>query len=152
MLLYWAALLLVVADQVSKQFVLVRLPLGESLPLLPNIFHLTAVHNTGIAFGFFQDNPHLLTLLIGSCVLMLFIFSKRMMRESLVERLAYGLILGGAVGNLIDRVRFGWVIDFLDFRIWPVFNLADSGITIGVILFAWKILFVREKNEAARTF
>lgn len=152
MLLYWAALLLVAADQVSKQFILVRLPLGDSIPLLPGLFHLTAVRNTGIAFGLFRDNPHLLTLLIGVCVLLLLVFSRRMTQESFLERLAYGLILGGAVGNLIDRIRFGWVIDFLDFRIWPVFNLADSGITIGVVLFAWKILFTREKNEAARTF
>lgn len=152
MLLYWAALLLAAADQISKQFIFVRLPLGESIPLLPNFFHLTTVHNTGIAFGLFRNDPHLLTLLIGVCVLLLLVFSRRMMQESRLEQLAYGFILGGAVGNLIDRVRFGWVIDFLDFRIWPVFNLADSGITIGVILFAWKILFVREKNEAARTF
>ena len=146
MLLYWAALLLVAADQVSKQLILIFLTLGESLPVLPDIFHLTTVHNTGIAFGLFQKNPHLLTLLIGICVLLLLVFSRRVVRESLLERLAYGLILGGALGNLIDRVRFGWVIDFLDFRIWPVFNLADSGITIGVILFAWKILFVRQEQ------
>lgn len=150
MLLYWAALLLVAADQVSKQFILVRLPIGESLPILPGLFHLTTVHNTGIAFGLFQNDPRLLTLLISVCVLLLLLFSWRVVQEPLLERLAYGFILGGAVGNLIDRVRFGWVIDFLDLRIWPVFNVADSGITIGVILFAWKILFVREKNEAPR--
>ncbi len=150
MLLYWAALLLVAADQVSKQFILVRLPIGESLPILPGLFHLTTVHNTGIAFGLFQNDPRLLTLIISDCVLLLLLFSWRVVQEPLLERLAYGFILGGAVGNLIDRVRFGWVIDFLDLRIWPVFNVADSGITIGVILFAWKILFVREKNEAPR--
>ena len=79
-------------------------------------------------------------------------FSKKMQKESLLERIAYGLILGGAVGNLIDRIRFGWVIDFFDFRIWPVFNPADCGITIGVIFFAWKILFGRERHEDRRAF
>jgi len=146
MLLYWVALFLVAADQVSKYLILHQLPLGESFPLISNIFHLTMIHNTGIAFGLFQQNPSMLTLLIGLCVLLLAVFSFRMLKESRWEQIAYGLILGGACGNLIDRIRFGWVVDFLDFRIWPVFNLADSGITIGVILFAWKILFADSRK------
>ena len=147
MLLYWVALALLAADQVSKVLIVNRLPAGETIPLVPHIFHLTAVRNTGIAFGLFQQHPAFLTALIGFCVVLLCFFSLRLSRAHLLEKAAYGLILGGAVGNLIDRVRFGWVIDFLDFRVWPVFNLADSGITVGVILFAWKIFFSHETSK-----
>jgi signal peptidase II len=144
MLLYWAALALLAADQVSKYLVFNQLPVGETIPIVSHIFHLTAVRNTGIAFGLFQQHPGFLTALIGFCVILLCFFSYPMTRTHSLEKIAYGLILGGAIGNFVDRMRFGWVIDFLDFRVWPVFNLADSGITIGVILFAWKILFTHE--------
>jgi signal peptidase II len=147
MLLYGVALLWVVLDQFSKYFILETFGLGQSLPILPPIFHLTLVHNTGIAFGLFQNSPFVLTTLIAVCVLALLFFSYKIFKKSSYEQIAYGLILGGAIGNLIDRVRFGWVVDFLDFRIWPVFNLADSGITIGVILFAWTILFGHENKK-----
>ena len=146
MLLYQIALLVIAADQVSKYFILENLSLGESAPVIASVFHLTSVRNTGIAFGLFQQHPIYLTAIISVCVLVLIFFSRRLCRGSSLEKIAYGLILGGAVGNLVDRARFGWVVDFLDFRIWPVFNIADSGITIGVALFAWQILF-RAPNE-----
>lgn len=101
-------------------------------PILPNVFHLTLVHNTGVAFGLLKGSGLLVTLgtlgiIVGFC-------------WSRLLTLSAGLILGGAIGNLIDRLRVGAVIDFLDFRIWPVFNLADSCITLGAVLMAWQIL------------
>jgi signal peptidase II len=141
MFLYAVAFGLTVLDQVSKFVVLQNLELGQSIPVVPSVLYFTLVQNTGIAFGLFQNNPMLLTYLISFCVLLLALYSIRIRKESKIEQLAFALILGGAVGNLIDRVRLGWVVDFIDFRIWPVFNIADSGITIGVVLLAWKLLF-----------
>jgi len=145
MFLYAVALGLTVFDQVSKFIVLQSLDGGQSIPVIPSIFHFTLVQNTGIAFGLFQNNPMLLTYLICFCVFLLALYSIRIRKESKIEQLAFALILGGAVGNLIDRFRLGWVVDFIDFRVWPVFNIADSGITIGVILLAWKLLFQHRK-------
>jgi len=141
MLVYFVAFGLVILDQLSKLLILQTFVFGESIPLIPQVLHLTLIQNTGIAFGLFQNNPGLLTAIITACVILLLIYSIRLHSAHKLEQWAFGLILGGAFGNLIDRFRFGWVVDFIDLRVWPVFNLADSGITIGVILLAWKVLF-----------
>jgi len=141
MLVYFVALGLVILDQLSKLLILQTFVFGESISLIPQVLYLTLIQNTGIAFGLFQNNPSLLTAIITACVILLLIYSIRLRSAPQLEQWAFGLILGGAFGNLIDRFRFGWVVDFIDLRVWPVFNLADSGITIGVILLAWKVLF-----------
>jgi len=147
MLHYWVAILWIAADQITKFFILQKMVVGESIPVFPQIFHITFVHNTGIAFGLLRDHPFWLTGFIFLCILILLFYSLKLSKISSFERIAYGLILGGAIGNFIDRMRFGAVVDFLDFQIWPVFNLADSGITIGVTLFAWKILFGQKTSR-----
>jgi signal peptidase II len=131
------SLLVVACDQAAKFFLNSQLQPGQSLPLVKNVFHLTLVYNTGIAFGLFKQQTAIFIILsIAAIVLILVnIFSESKSRN--LDRsywLGLSLILGGAAGNLIDRLRFGYVIDFLDFRVWPVFNLADSCITIGVFL------------------
>ena len=125
-------------DQATKWWMLQRLTLGESLPLLPGIFHLTLVRNPGIAFGLFagQGGMVLGLALLLVAVLVVTVKSKPS-AWPLPVSWAMGLILGGALGNLLDRLRFGAVVDFLDFRVWPVFNLADSAITIGAALILW---------------
>jgi signal peptidase II len=128
-------------DQLTK-FLAFRLLSGtDTLPVIPNFFHLTLVHNTGIAFGFFRQHPEILLILITISLVFLFIWGWKNTELPKFQRHALAMILGGAVGNWLDRVRFGAVIDFLDFRIWPVFNIADSAITIGVTLFAFSVLF-----------
>lgn len=122
-------------DQVTKILALRYLSDGNSLPIIENIFHLTLVHNKGIAFGFFRSHPQLLFLLITFSLVFLFVWGLRMREGTWAHRLGLALILGGAVGNWLDRLRHGAVIDFFDFRVWPVFNVADSAITIGVCLF-----------------
>lgn len=122
-------------DQVTKLAALRFLPEGDTLPVIQNIFHLTLVHNKGIAFGFFREHPQLLFALITLSLVFLFVWGLRMREGTWVHRLGLALILGGAFGNWLDRLRHGAVIDFFDFRIWPVFNVADSAITIGVFLF-----------------
>ncbi len=132
-------------DQLSKVCALNWLPAGESVPLIPSVFHLTLVRNTGIAFGFFREHETLLFILISFSLIFLFFLGFRVSRQETLEGRALALILGGAVGNWIDRIRFHAVIDFLDFRVWPVFNLADSAITIGVGLYLL-LLFRKAKS------
>jgi signal peptidase II len=132
-----------ILDQITKFFALRFLADVDSLPVISGIFHLTLVHNTGIAFGFFRQHPGLLLILITLSLFFLFWWGWRQPDLPRLQRLALAMILGGAVGNWIDRVRFGAVIDFLDFRVWPVFNLADSAITIGVSIFLLLILLKR---------
>ena len=135
--LYSVAGIVLLLDQLTKFMALWFLKPITSIQILPNIFHLSFVENTGIAFGLFQGHPEILTLLITVSVLCLFICARFFVNQPLSHKLAYSFILGGSFGNWVDRIRFEHVIDFLDFRIWPVFNIADSFITMGVIFFVW---------------
>jgi signal peptidase II len=132
-------------DQLTKYFALVFLS-EVSQPVLPNVFHLTLVRNTGVAFGFLSDHSSLLFSVITVSLVFLFILVARSHGASLSEKWALSLILGGAIGNWIDRVRLGAVIDFLDFRFWPVFNLADTAITVGVCVYLISLFRAREKE------
>ena len=124
-----------VFDQLTKHLIVSSLYVGQTIPIVRGIFHLTRVHNTGIAFGLFRNQAASLVavsgLTIGFIVFHLVVRNKQGKLKR-GEFFALFLILAGALGNLIDRLRFGYVIDFLDFRVWPVFNVADSAITIGV--------------------
>ena len=134
-ILAWAlATLIVFLDQISKFFISQTLVSGESAPVVKNIFHLTLVHNTGAAFGIFKNNAVFFTAASICAVAFIGWYIGKKERLSFPRGAGLALILGGAAGNLIDRLRFGHVIDFLDFRIWPVFNVADSAITVGVML------------------
>ncbi|MBU0709402.1 MAG: signal peptidase II [Candidatus Omnitrophica bacterium] len=126
-------------DQLTKFLITKNLAHQESFPLLRGIFHLTLTHNTGAAFGILKNQVPLFIFTSLFAVFLIYV-NIRKHREGKLYGLALSLILGGALGNLIDRVRLGYVIDFLDFRIWPVFNLADSAITIGAVLLGYSIL------------
>jgi len=123
------------------------MPLAESIPVIKSIFHITYVENTGIAFGLFPQGHSLFIIISLIIILVIIFFERKKVIKSLKERFCLGLVLGGALGNLIDRLRFGFVIDFLDFRIWPVFNLADSGVCIGGILMVFFLLRKRPRKE-----
>jgi len=128
---------IIALDQTTKVLLSSYLTLDESLPIVENIFHLTLVHNTGIAFGMFKNQTALfivISILTIGLIAYNIVMSRKREQLHRVERLALFLILAGSIGNLFDRIRLGYVIDFLDFRVWPVFNVADSAITIGVIL------------------
>lgn len=141
--LYNVAGIVLLFDQLTKFWAVSFLKPRVSVPVFPNVFNLTFVENTGIAFGLFQGHPGLWTLVITASILCLFVGSWFFRNQSLARRLAFGFVLGGAIGNWMDRIRFEHVIDFLDFHIWPVFNIADSFITIGVILLIGLSLRVR---------
>lgn len=138
------ALLLVTADQLSKLGIRSNLSRGESLFEL-GFFRLTRVHNTGAAFGLFQDQSFLLTIiaLVGVVALLfyaLFFHRKPPFFDGRLGKLAFGLVLGGTVGNLIDRISLGYVTDFIVVGIWPAFNIADSAIVTGIIILAYSLI------------
>jgi signal peptidase II len=150
------AALVLLADQATKWLVLQAMPLGEVIPIT-GFFNLVHVRNPGAAFSFLADAGGwqrwlFAVFAIGVSALLIF-----MMRRAPEQRLfcfAAALVIGGAVGNLIDRLVFGEVIDFLDFHWqgwhWPAFNIADSGITVGAFLIiADEFLRLRKPREAA---
>ena len=136
---------LVVVDQITKFLVEGKMREGLEIPILSGLFSLTRVHNTGVAFGMAQGN----NLLTGLLALGILIFAAWMAREwdwrKRWVQVVAGLVAGGAVGNLIDRMRVGYVIDFLDFHYgswsWPAFNVADAAISIGVgiLVLSWVV-------------
>jgi signal peptidase II len=144
---YLLALLIVLVDQIVKAWVRHSLALGETVALWPGVFHLTYTQNRGMAFSLLEGATPLLALaaLLVSGVI---VGAQRRAgnRMPLLYGLALSLPLGGAVGNLIDRVWLRYVTDLFDFRLinFPVFNVADSAITIGIALLAWRTLTAKE--------
>ena len=126
-------------DQVSKFLVTKNLFLGQSIVVIKGIFHLSLVHNRGAAFGLLKNQVPLFVVTSIIAVFLIFLELKKRKRV-LIYEVSLALVLAGALGNLIDRAIFGYVIDFLDFRIWPVFNIADSSISIGAVLLGLSIL------------
>ncbi len=133
-------------DQFSKFLIEKYFILGQSAPVLKDIFHITIVHNRGAAFGIFKNQTPVL-IIISIAVLILFAFfysrSKKSGKRYRILEMSLGLIAGGSCGNLIDRIRWGYVFDFLDFRIWPVFNIADAAISTGAVILA--IYLIRKR-------
>ena len=131
-------------DQFSKLYFSKILSINESLPIIRGILHFTLVHNTGIAFGLFKNQGIVFIIIpiIATVLLVFNVYYYRYNQDDLSRSyiIAFSLILGGAIGNLIDRIYLGYVIDFIDFRIWPVFNVADSAITIGAVIILLKCI------------
>jgi signal peptidase II len=129
------------SDQLSKQLVTKNLRLSESIPVIKGIFHISLVHNRGAAFGIFKGQHYFfIATAIIAVMAILYQFKKNSPLRINLFTLGLALIIAGALGNLIDRLAYGYVIDFLDLRIWPVFNLADSAVTVGVFLLGWRLL------------
>lgn len=139
---FLTACLVVALDQISKFLIRAYLVPGQSVP--PNApIRLTYVANTGGAFGMFGDQTFLLTIAGIVGVVAIILYYRYPLVGGTLLRSGLGLQLGGAVGNLIDRLQRGYVTDFLDVRFWPVFNLADSAIVIGVSILTYSLLFSR---------
>ena len=137
------AVLILVADQISKYLVMAHLELGESwapVPALERWFIFRYATNTGVAFGLFPNKGYLFMVIAMAVVVIIVLYYRHLPRGQWLIRISLGLQLGGALGNLLDRVRLGRVTDFIDFRIWPVFNLADMSIVAGVSILAFSLL------------
>ena len=148
--LFWiVAIAFLILDQVTKYIVVQNFTtIGETVPLWQNVFHFTYVENTGAAFSFFRGGVHWLrwlSLLVSMGLMAMAWFGSKL---QINEQLGYGFILAGALGNGVDRFLFGYVVDFLDFRLinFPVFNIADVSINIG-IFFLILVMFTGDKNS-----
>jgi len=135
-------------DQLTKFLAVTRLNEAESIPVIRGLFHITLVFNRGAAFGLLRNNPIIPTLIAIFAIAAIIVFFARFSHKAgLPVKVGLSFILAGCSGNLIDRLRLGVVIDFLDFRIWPVFNLADSAICVGVgLLIIYFIAGIRGKG------
>ncbi len=149
--------LTLILDRWSKGLIQDRFGLSESISVIDGFFNITYVRNTGVAFGIFSSisspaKAMLLSVFTGFAAVVVIAYSFRSSVRNRLLQIALGLILGGALGNLYDRLAYGYVVDFLEFYIgdyhWPSFNVADSAITTGVVLLALEIM----RNDApART-
>jgi signal peptidase II len=136
-------------DQLSKFLITKTISLHQSVPVISGIFHITLVRNRGAAFGILKNQLYLFILTSIGAIILIFLNLREHRGKKLdIYSLALSFILAGALGNLVDRIMFGGVIDFLDFRIWPVFNIADSAITIGAVLLGWSILKADKRKTA----
>ena len=128
-------------DRISKIWIDGSMSLYESIPVVNNVFHITYVRNPGGAFGLLASRPGFFILANVVIIALLIYIYREMKPISRLMAAAVGLLIGGAFGNLYDRILYGTVIDFLDFRIWPVFNVADIGIVVGAGLLAVFLLW-----------
>jgi signal peptidase II len=146
-------LLTLTLDRWTKSLLVSRLDVNESISVIDGFFNITYVRNTGVAFGIFSSisspvKSLLLSVFTGAAVILVIVYGLRMPAQNRLLQAGLSLILGGALGNLYDRVKYGYVIDFLEWYAgpyhWPAFNIADSAITTGVVLLVIEII----RNEA----
>lgn len=154
--IFLAALMITLPlDQLTKRWIIGEFHYGERLPVIAGLFDLTHVRNPGGAFSMFADGPpeQRMIFFIGTTLIaisLLIVFFRRLEADAGLSALALGCILGGAIGNLIDRLAYGEVIDFLDIHLWggytwPTFNFADSFIVMGVAILMVEIFFAEEE-------
>ncbi len=147
------ALAVTLSDQITKVLIRGNFALHESLPIIPGFFDLRYIQNTGAAWGMFAGGHLWLALLSVVMLVVILVFRRSFLTDSLIDRVCLGLIVGGIVGNLIDRVRLQYVVDFLDFYLgphhFPAFNVADSAICVGVGLYiVSQVLTARQQAKA----
>lgn len=148
MLALIATILITLADQWTKLIVRSEFALGESRPVVNGFFSYTYVRNTGAAWGILGGQNTWLCVLSVVMLALMVIFRRSFLSERWEHRLALGLMLGGIIGNLLDRVRLGWVTDFFDFYIgswhWPAFNIADAAICTGVGIYILSAFWIAQ--------
>lgn len=136
---------IIAVDQLTKNFAVANLMNNADITIIQRFLSFTYVENLGIAFGMFKNQRlfFIISTMIIAAVVLYFIF--KMYKKHLLITICLSLIFGGAVGNLIDRIRLGYVIDFIHFRFFPpVFNIADSAIVVGAIILSVAIVFTKE--------
>ncbi|MBT3464311.1 signal peptidase II [archaeon] len=141
--------LFVFLDQISKFFIRTNMYIGKSIPLFENVLHMTYVTNTGISFGMLKGN-NFLFIIISIAVFIFFILN---IKEFTDSKLGAAFIFSGIIGNVTDRIFLGSVVDFIDFRVFPIFNFADSFINIGVFLIVLSAIreYMKQKKKLLKT-
>lgn len=135
-------------DQISKYIIISNMSLGESIPVIRPVFYITYILNPGAAFGMLANRTTFFIIISLLVIIGVIVGYRYLPKERAWTRVATALVVGGALGNLIDRIRLGKVIDFLDFRVWPVFNLADTAIVTGALLLILEVW--RTGNDEAK--
>lgn len=144
-----SAVCVLILDQVTKYIIIEKLPISSEIEVIRGFFYITHLKNTGAAFGLFQDSTRTLTIISFVAIALIIILKIILKLNYAFYNVSLGFILGGALGNLIDRYFVGEVTDFLNFTFWPVFNIADSFIIIGFCLII--ILILREYLKKGKT-
>lgn len=132
-------LITLTVDQLSKLIVQQLMVEGQSIPIIPAVFYLTYTRNPGAAFGLMPYQTLFFIVISVAVIALMLAAARRISAHRHLLRTGMGLVVGGAAGNLVDRLRFGLVVDFLDLRVWPVFNLADAAIVIGACLLVLEV-------------
>lgn len=137
-MLIWLTLVVILLDMVSKYIVSKLLIVNESVMIIKNFFNITYVRNTGAAFSIFSGNTFLVMVISFMIIMGIILYIRKNKPSNKIEKISYSLILGGAIGNFIDRIIYGYVRDFIEIDIfgwdYPIFNLADVFVVVGVIL------------------
>lgn len=144
--------LIIVLDQTTKYIIEANIPYNTSwapVPSLAHIFQFTHTGNTGIAFGLFAGGSGLFAIVAFIVTLIILFYNYTLPAGNIGLRVVLGLLLGGALGNLIDRLRLGHVTDFLDFGPWPIFNVADTAVVAGALALGW-LMWMESRQEARR--
>ncbi|MBF1756939.1 signal peptidase II [Veillonella sp.] len=142
---YLIAIIWLVLDQVSKYYVMNHFAIGESVSVIQNVFHLTYIINRGAAFGMLANQRWFFLVVAFILIIVYAIYHKKVNRGPISLRIGSALLISGAIGNGIDRYVLHGVVDFFDFRIWPIFNVADIGICVGVACIIYHLL--RNEHE-----
>ncbi|MEW9123064.1 MAG: signal peptidase II [Thermotaleaceae bacterium] len=135
---------IIILDQVSKFLVINQFDLHQSIPVINNIFHITYVRNYGAAFGILKHQKLFFVIMTTIVVIGIIFYIRKQSFVHAMMKYSLSLIVGGAIGNLVDRLSYGYVIDFFDFRVWPVFNIADMAIVIGAIFLCYYLIFIEQ--------
>jgi signal peptidase II len=147
------ALLIAALDQYTKHLVQTNLRLFDvvqPIPALSHLFHITFVKNTGAAFGIFPNGSTLFAMIAVVVAVAIAVYFRHIPDHEWLIKISLSMQLGGAIGNLLDRLRLGYVVDFMDFHMWPVFNFADTFIVVGVLLLAYRLLLYPELPASAK--
>ena len=147
-----SAVCVLILDQVTKYIIIEKLPISSEIEVIRGFFYITHLKNTGAAFGLFQDSTRTLTIISFVAIALIIILKIILKLNYAFYNVSLGFILGGALGNLIDRYFVGEVTDFLNFTFWHVFNIADSFIIIGfclIIIIMLREYFKKEKTQGS---
>jgi len=144
------ALFIIVVDQTVKRYMVHLLRSQDPVQIIGELLQLTMVTNTGVAFGLFQGFSQVLSVLSAVLIVVVIYYLLKTLGRSFITTFALSLVLGGAIGNLIDRVRLGYVLDFIKVPYWPAFNVADSCIVVGVSILVLHMLWEDRRQRSAR--
>lgn len=132
---------IIALDQIIKYIVVGNMFLGQSIPVIPHLLHLTYILNPGAAFGILENQRYFFILIAILLTIAIVYFYPKILKLNKLFQTGIALLFSGAIGNMIDRIYIGKVVDYIDFRIWPIFNLADIAIVTGCIVIIYELLF-----------